>query len=408
MRGSGLASDVAVVVCPAPARAKSLRCAIHRLVLSWHRWTGLTVGLVLSFMASTGIFLSYRSRLEPAVYRGLLRAPACQARLPLDELARGARAAHPTGALDYVRVKGVAPGSMEVPATQVRLAGPGFQDDVFFDPCTGRVLGQRPRYGGFFGSMEKLHKLKFTGNGYLIAGSAALLFLLLLAGAGLFLWWPRSLKCLKPSLKPNPRLRGRERKMNLHKVVGVYASLILVPTALTGLPQSFEWFQHGIYWITGSTKPPKPESTPVPGKARLGIEAHWQKLLSLVPDPAEALIHVPEGPREPVEIFAIERGAPHANARTLLFLDAYTGEALRFVPYAQSSLGHKAYFWTLSWHTGMVGGVAGPFVLLSGALALLFLAWSGLSSFVRRALRPAAREMNAISESRQQPFSVTL
>ena len=242
-------------------------------------------------------------------------------------------------------------------------------------------------------------------NGNLIGGSAALLLVLLLAGGGIFLWWPRKLKCLIASLKPNPRLRGRERKMNLHKVVGVYASLILVPTALTGLPQAFDWYQDGIYWITASPRPPKPESTPVPGKAPLSVEAYRQKLLSLVPDPAEALIHVPAKPRDPVEIYAIERGAPHANARTTLFLDAYTGEVLRFTPYAQSSLGHKAYFWTLSWHTGMVGGVVGPFILLSGALALLFLAWSGLSSFVRRALRPAPRRMNELSESRQPPFS---
>ena len=62
-----------------PARAKSMRAVTHRLVLSWHRWTGLTVGLVLVFMAATGILLSYRSRMEPAVYRDLLTAPACDA-----------------------------------------------------------------------------------------------------------------------------------------------------------------------------------------------------------------------------------------------------------------------------------------------------------------------------------------
>ncbi len=119
------------------------------------------------------------------------------------------------------------------------------------------------------------------------------------------------------------------------------------------------------------------------------METYWQKVQSLVPDPAEALIHFPVRPRDPVEIFAIERGAPHANARTMLFLDAYSGEVLRFTPYAQSSLGHRAYFWTLSWHTGMVGGFAGPLVLISGALALIVLAYSGVTSFLRRALRPA-------------------
>ena len=309
--------------------------------------------------------------------------------MPLDALVSGAREAHPNGDIDYIRIKGAVAGSSRIPSTQVRLRGAGFQDDVFFDPCTGAVLGQRGRYGGFFGAMESLHKFKFVKNGYVISGTAALLLVFMLAGAGIYLWWPRRLKALKSALKPNPRLRGRERTINLHKVLGVYASLILVPTALTGVPQAFDWFQDGIYWITASPKPPKPESTPLPGKTTLAMETYWQKLQALVPEPAEALIHFPARPRDPVEIFAIERGAPHANARTLLFLDAYSGRVLRFTPYAQSSLGHKAYFWTLSWHTGMVAGIAGPAILVSGALALMFLAWSGLSSFFRRALRAA-------------------
>jgi len=384
----------AEVPVPAAARArtKSLRCAVHESVLSFHRYTGLTVGLVLVFTGATGILLSYQSRLEPAVYPGLLAAPAGNARMPLDVLVKSAKAAHPTGKLDYVRVKGAKAGAVDLPSTQVRLAGPGFQDDLFFAPSTGQLLGQRARYGGFFGTVTALHKLKFLGgNAHLVAGSLALLFALLLAGAGIYLWWPKCLKAVKHSLKPNPRLRGRERTINLHKVVGIYASLVLVPTALTGLPQSFDWYRDGIYRIAGSPKAAAPESTPIAGNKLLGMEAYWRKLQSLVPDPAEALIHWPEKPRDAVEIYAIERGAPHPNARSVLYLDAYTGDVLRFTPYAQSSLGHKAYFWTLSWHTGLVGGLFGPALQVSGALALLFLAWSGVTSFVRRSLRKARR-----------------
>jgi len=64
--------DASVATGIVPVRAKCMRAVMHRLVLSWHRWTGLTIGLVLVFMAATGILISYRSRLEPAVYRGLL------------------------------------------------------------------------------------------------------------------------------------------------------------------------------------------------------------------------------------------------------------------------------------------------------------------------------------------------
>lgn len=373
----------AVAIAPRP---RSLRAALHRTMLASHRWTGLSIGLVLVFMAATGICVAYRSAMEPVVYKKLLTAPACRTNVSLDTLAARAAQVHPKGELDYIRIKGAGPAGGRT--TQVRLAGPGMQDDVFFDPCSGTVVGQRGRYGGFFGTFEKLHRFRFMKNGNLIGGTAALLFVVLLAGAGIWLWAPRCAKALKCALKPNPRLRGRERTLNRHKVVGVYAAIILVPTALTGLPQAFDWYKDAIYRMTSSAKVKGPESTPVAGTAPLGMEAYWRKLQALVADPAEALIHRPSAPRDPVEIYAIERGAPHANARTLLFLDAYSGEVLRFVPYAQSSLGHRIYFWTLSWHTGMVGGLAGPLVLVTGALALIYLAWTGITSMVRRSLAP--------------------
>src|SRR5439155_397538 len=175
------------------------------------------------------------------VYRDLLTAPACANRIPLDTLAANAHAAHPKGTLDYARIKAAQDG--RVPATQVRVSGRGFQDDVFLDPCTGKVLGQRGRYGGF-----------------------------------------------------------------------------------------------------------------VSGAPRKSLETYWQHVQSLVPNPAETLIHFPSKPREPAEIFIIGPDAPHANARTMLFLDACSDEVLSFTPYAQNSLGMKVYFLTLSMHTGQIGG----------------------------------------------------
>ena len=58
-------------------------------------------------------------------------------------------------------------------------------------------------------------------------------------------------------------------------------------------------------------------------------------------------------------IFTIGPGASHPNARTMLFLDAYTNEVLRFTPYARSSFGRKLYFWMLSWHTGKSAASSG-------------------------------------------------
>src|SRR5207237_8521547 len=90
-----------------------------------------------------------------------------------------------------------------------------------------------------------------------------------------YMWWPRRLRALTAAAKLNPRLTGRERTLNRHKIIGLYASLIVLSSALTGLPQSFEWYRNGIYALTGSPAPEKkPRSTLVQGAERLPMEAY--------------------------------------------------------------------------------------------------------------------------------------
>lgn len=368
-----------------------MRPSFRTLTLQFHRWIGLTVGLILVFMALTGALIAYRSQLEPILNRDLLSVASCSDRAPLDVLVRNAEAAHPNGDPDYIRIISGGEGATRIPATQIRFSDPEFQDDVFLDPCSGSVLGERSRYGGFLATAEQLHRFRFVDGGSLVSGSSALLLAVVLVAGGLYMWWPRRLRAWKSAATLNPRLGGRERTLNRHKIIGLYASLIVLSSALTGLPQSFDWYRNAIYWLTGSPQPErKPRSGPPRGAPRLPMEALWQRAQTLIPNPRETLLHFPSRPRDPVEIFAIARDAPHANARTLLFLDAYTAEVLQFMPYAQSSLGHKLYFWTLSWHTGAIGGLFGPFVLLLGALSVPVLAYTGTSSYLRRRFRASA------------------
>ena len=86
----------------------------------------------------------------------------------------------------------------------------------------------------------------------------------------------------------------------------------------------------------------------------------------------------------PVEIFAAERGAAHENARSYLFLDAYSGAVLRWTPYAESPAGVKFYLTAMSYHFGQFGGWAGRLILLAGTLAVPILAVTGLAMFLQR------------------------
>lgn len=367
---------------------------IRKYLLPLHRWTALSVGLVILVMAATGAAMAFRPQLERAANRDLMSVPACGTRLPLDDLVANALAVRPGAKLDYVRVFGAEPGAARIPAAMVRYKDKS-QTFAYLNPCTGEVLGLRARFGGFFGTLEQIHRFRFMEDGNVVVGTCAIVFVLALLGGGIALWWPASRSGWKKAFKPDPRLPKPARTLNLHKTVGVYASLILLLSALTGLPLSFDWYRAGVYALAGSSMPEKaPKLKPEPGAKMLTMEELWQRAQAHVPHPAEALLHNPaKKPKEAMEIYLIAQDAPHPNARSMLHLDPYSGKTVDFIPYEQSSAGHKLYFWTLSWHMGLFGGVPAQLLLLAGALSLLYLGYSGISMYLSRRARAGAGAM---------------
>jgi vanillate O-demethylase ferredoxin subunit len=125
------------------------------------------------------------------------------------------------------------------------------------------------------------------------------------------------------------------------------------------------------------------------------LSAAWTRIALACPDPREALIHLPQKPRDPIEIFIIAADAPHANARTYLFLDAHDGHVLSFTPYAAMGRGSKIYYWMLSVHTGEVGGVFGQAILFLGAAGALVLGYTGIRTWLRRRSKKKAPRTSA-------------
>lgn len=367
-----------------------MNTAIRKYLLPVHRWSGLTVGLVVVLMAVSGAAIMFRPQLEPVLNESLLTVARCDARVPLDTLTANAVALRPTARLDYIRLVAGEAGAARMPAAMVR-----FTDEVFvyLNPCDGAVLGQRHRFGGLLGSIEQVHRFRFMQNGSLVTGTCALLFGLVLIGGGLLMWAPAVARNWRAALRIDPRLRGLPRTLNRHQTVGAYAALVVLTSVLTGLPQAFNWYRDGLYALAGSPRPAKPPMLPAAhdGQApRLPLEALWRQAQLLVPAPRDALLHYEAKAGAAMDMYLIERDAPHVNARSMLYLDPYSGAVVKYVPYAASSAGSKLYFWTLSLHTGHVGGLFGQLVLLAGALSVPLLAYTGIGSYLRRRARRRA------------------
>jgi vanillate O-demethylase ferredoxin subunit len=362
-----------------------LNANLRKAVRQVHRWTGLTVGLVLAFVAITGIALLFRPQLEPLLERDVFEVSPCVPPAPLDDIVATARAAHPGQPIEEI----------DLAATPGATVSVQFGDrvDVFVHPCTAALIEMRSHWAGFFGTVEELHRFRFLGNwwGDVIGGTAAGVLVAVFLAGGIVLWWPASRRGLKRALSVDSRLKGRAFELSLHRTAGIYAGAVLLVVGLGALPLAFKPVRYWLYSAVGSPLPaPKPKSGAArPEAPTVNLEAILRQAQALVPDAAQTALTPAQKKGEAVEVFLVAADAPHPNARSYAWFDATTGSLLRFEPYAGSSQGNRVHRWLSSLHMGYLGGIAGQFLLLAGVLAVPLLAYTGIRSFLRGRLRRA-------------------
>jgi vanillate O-demethylase ferredoxin subunit len=351
--------------------------AFRSTVLLVHRWTGMTVGLVFVMLAVTAAIVVIRPQLEPVISPALFDVGHCAAKLPLDTVVANAVASHPGAGLDDMRIR------VDGEPAQVRFLD---REQVHVDPCSGRVLGQQNKWGGFFGFPEMLHRFKFVQGewGEVIDGWITLFVGLVLVIGGVIVWWPSTRMAWKGGFKFRPHLKGIAFLLNLHNIAGIYACVLLFIMALTAMPISFTPIRESLYSMTSSQRISKPASTLDRGVRPQAIESHWQRALAAFPAAQEGVLRFQRKPDDAIEVFTIDANALHPNARSYIYFDAYDGRTLKTIPYAELPTGLWVYMWVVSLHTGQVGGLLGQLLFFLGVLGVPVLAYTGIASWLKR------------------------
>lgn len=356
----------------------------RRVVTVVHRWAGITAGIVAVYFALSGLGMLFKPELEPVVDRALQQPHACVMPVPLAEQVARARIAHPAGA---VRRLELAAGGRGV--TIVRHSD---MQGVYVDACSGKVLGTQARWGGVFGTIEKLHRLRFLDSADLaegISGSLSIVLATVLACAGLYLWWPRSWSHFKSGLTVPLGLPGHAFDMRMHRTIGGYAAIAIMASAMAAWPMVFDWARNAVYGLAHSP-PPAPGPKLAQDRAALASpDVLLASVLAAAPRADSITFTYPAKPRDPVEAIVIEQGG-HPYARTMVWLQPETGRVLRHEPYETSPAGHKVYRWLSAFHTGTTGSWALKLLLLFGIGAIPVLAFTGTRSWLRRRLRKPA------------------
>ena len=309
----------------------------------------------------------------------LTAIPPCEQPQAIDSIVAAARSAHPSANVTDIFLYGASNLS-----TVVRFAD---NVQVYVDACTLRVLGQQPRYAGFFGTLESLHKARFAKRAGKLGVRAGAFGLLALVVLGLVAWWPRR----KAALTYKPHLRGRSLLLNLHMTTGVYASIVLLVVGATAIPISLGW---------------SPEKALVPSLQRsvgdpsnVSLERAWQAARAGLPRAFRwASIALPR-PEKPIEIDLVAANAPHDEAKSIVYVDPRNGRVLASYPYDTLDAAVKLQFLMLAVHTGRAGGPAGEGLLFLGMIAVVVLAYVGVDSFVSKRRHDVASNAGRFSQS---------
>ena len=219
-----------------------------------HLWLSVPFGLIITLVCFSGAMLVFENEVNEWFRRDLYYVETVkESPLPMDKLLEKVATTLP----DSVSVIGVSISSDPGRAYQVSLSKPR-RASLYVDQYTGEVKGKSER-SGFFMFMFRMHRWLLDsmnpGNegifwGKMIVGVSTLLLVFVLI-SGIVIWWPRTRKALKNSLKITATKGWRRFWYDLHVAGGMYALIFLLAMALTGLTWSFPWYRTAFYKVFG-------------------------------------------------------------------------------------------------------------------------------------------------------------
>lgn len=226
---------------------------MRKIFRNIHLWLSVPFGILITLICFSGAALVFEKEVMELCHRELYFVKKVEAApLPMEQLMTKVAATLP----DSVSVTGVNISSDSERAYQVTLSKPR-RASTYVDQYTGEIMGKYER-APFFNFMFRMHRwlldsMKQDGGifwGKMIVGTSTLMFVFVLI-SGIVVWWPRTRKALKNSLKIVANKGWRRFWYDLHVAGGMYALVFLLAMALTGLTWSFQWYRTGFYKTFG-------------------------------------------------------------------------------------------------------------------------------------------------------------
>ncbi|MDC7179378.1 PepSY-associated TM helix domain-containing protein [Bacteroides cellulosilyticus] len=384
---------------------------MRKIFRNIHLWLSVPFGILITLICFSGAALVFEKEVMELCHRELYFVKKVEAApLPMEQLMTKVAATLP----DSVSVTGVNISSDPERAYQVTLSKPR-RASMYVDQYTGEITGKYER-APFFNFMFRMHRwlldsMKQDGGifwGKMIVGTSTLMFVFVLI-SGVVIWWPRTRKALKNSLKIVANKGWRRFWYDLHVAGGMYALVFLLAMALTGLTWSFQWYRTGFYKTFGVEVQPsmghgnaaanatakggkrdgKPEGREGRGAHRYSPYTNWQQVYEQLAEanPDYKQISVSDGSASvAVPRFGNQRGTDRYK------FNPRNGEITETTLYKDLDNSGKIRGWIYSVHVGSWGGMLTRILTFVAALIGASLPLTGYYLWIRKKIkrRPAS------------------
>jgi len=240
-----------------------------------HLWLSIPFGLIISIICLSGAALVFETEIMELCYPNRYYVKEIKEKtIPVEELLVIVANTLP----DSVDITSVSIPSDSKRAYQVVLSKPR-RSGIYVDQYTGEIK-ERYERAAFFSFMMRTHRwlldsMKPDGGifwGKMIVGTSTLLFVFILI-TGIVIWTPKTVKAIKNRMKISVHKGWKRFWYDLHVAGGMYAAIILLVLALTGLTWSFPWYRTGFYKVFGVVAQQPTghgHQTPLPSQQRHG------------------------------------------------------------------------------------------------------------------------------------------
>lgn len=379
---------------------------MRKIFRNIHLWLSVPFGILITLICFSGAALVFEKEVMELCHRELYFVKKVEAApLPMKQLMTKVAATLP----DSVSVTGVNISSDPERAYQVTLSKPR-RASMYVDQYTGEITGKYER-APFFNFMFRMHRwlldsMKQDGGifwGKMIVGTSTLMFVFVLI-SGVVVWWPRTRKALKNSLKIVANKGWRRFWYDLHVAGGMYALVFLLAMALTGLTWSFQWYRTGFYKTFGVEVQPsmghgnaaanatakggkrdgKPEGREGRGAHRYSPYTNWQQVYEQLAEanPDYKQISVSDGSASvAVPRFGNQRGTDRYK------FNPRNGEITETTLYKDLDNSGKIRGWIYSVHVGSWGGMLTRILTFVAALIGASLPLTGYYLWIRKKIK---------------------